>query len=108
MQNFLLMESRDSFDCRDAGFCVDLARSLAGAGHSVTLLLVQNGVLSARATAHAAGIAELVAAGVTVLADRFSLSERGIPEHRLAGGIRSTALDVVVDRMIDGWNVIWH
>ena len=108
MQNFLLMESRANFDRPEGGFCVELARTLAGAGHSVTVLLVQNGVLPARATAHARGLAELIAAGVPVLADEFSLAERGIPAHRLAGGIRMTSLDSVIDRMVDGWKVLWH
>jgi hypothetical protein len=108
MQNVLLVESRDSFDRRDGGFCGALACALAGAGDSVTVLLVQNGVLPARASARDPGLASLVAAGVTVLADAFSLSERAIAEHRLAEGVHSAALEVVVDRMIDGWKVLWH
>lgn len=108
MQNFLLVESRDNFDRRDGDFCGVLARALAGAGHSVTVLLVQNGVLPARASARDPGLASLVGAGVTVLADAFSLSERAIAEHRLADGVRTAGLEVVVDRMIDGWKVLWH
>lgn len=108
MQNFLLIESRDNFDRPGGGFCIELAQTLAGAGNTVSVLLVQNGVLPARGTAQAKSLAELIAAGVPVLADEFSLAERGIPTHRLAGGIRTASLDVVVDRMIDGWKVLWH
>lgn len=108
MQGFLLIESRAGFDRSDPGFCIELARSLAGSGTPVSVLLVQNGVLAARASARAEGLAELIAAGVPVLADDFSLAERGIAADRLADGIAVTPLDVVIDRMSDGWNVLWH
>jgi len=108
MQDFLLVESRDGFDRRGGGFCGELACSLAAAGHSVTVLLVQNGVLAARSSARDPGLAALVAARVAVLADAFSLAERGIAEHRLADGVRSVGLELVVDRMIEGAKVLWH
>ncbi len=108
MQNYLLIESRDNFGQPGGGFCIELARALADAGHAVGVLLVQNGVLAARAGAQASGLAGLVAAGVPVLADEFSLAERGISAQQLAPGIRGSALDVVIDRMIGGWKVLWH
>ena len=48
MARYLLIESRDPFDSNDTGFCQDLAKQLAG-GNEVTVFLVQNGVLPARA-----------------------------------------------------------
>lgn len=108
MANYLVIESRDSFDTEDGGFSHELARRLAHDGAQVCVLLVQNGVLPARQGARANGLADLVGAGVSVLADDFSLKERGIPAARLAPGVRATSLDIVIDRMAEGWKVIWH
>lgn len=108
MRQHLLIESRDHFGRSDGGFCLELAHALAAAGEGVTVLLVQNGVLPARGSVPPHHLAKLVAAGVPVLAERFSLAERGIREDTLAGGIQPCSLAVVIDRMIDGWKVIWH
>ena len=105
MANYLLIESREP---SESGFCSDLARRLAAAGDRVTLFLVQNGVLPARSGASAPGLAELAQAGVEVLADDFSLRERGIPLDRLQPGVKASPLDVVVDRMVEGCKTIWH
>jgi intracellular sulfur oxidation DsrE/DsrF family protein len=107
MTSYLLIESRDPV-AGEVGFSRDLARRLAAGGDRVTLFLVQNGVLPARSGAAAAGLAELVQAGVEVLADDFSLRERGIPLDRLQPGIKPSPLDVVVDRMVEGCKTIWH
>lgn len=108
MPNVLLIESRDHFGRQGHAFTYQLAHALARDGRQVTVLLVQNGVLHARPGAPASGIVELIATGATVLADEFSLRERGIAADRLASGVRVSPLDVVVDRLIDGWQVIWH
>ena len=106
MTSYLLIESRDPFDSADTGFCRDLAVQLAGAGHRVTLFLVQNGVLPARAGCRGAGFAELARAGVEVLADDFSLRERAI--ERLEPEVKASPIDLVIDRMADGCKLIWH
>jgi hypothetical protein len=108
MAKYLLIETRDPFEASDVGFCHDLARRLAAEGNQVTLYLVQNGVLPARPGARASGLAELVQVGVEVLADDFSLRERGISAGRLQAGIKSSPLDVVIDGMAEGCKVIWH
>ena len=108
MASYLLIESRDPFDSNDARFCCDLAQQLAQQGDAVTLFLVQNGVLPARAGARADGLAELAKAGIEILADDFSLRERGIPSDRLSAGVKSAPLDTVIDRLADGWKAIWH
>jgi hypothetical protein len=46
--------------------------------------------------------------GVEVLADDFSLRERGIVAGRLASGVKSAPIDVVVDQLADGRKTIWH
>jgi hypothetical protein len=108
MDKYLVIESRDAFDSNDVAFSYDLAAGLAKAGHEVTLLLVQNGVLPARGGAKADGLAALMRAGVKVLADDFSLSERGISKARLSPGIEAAPLDVVIDHMAAGHKTLWH
>ena len=108
MSKYLLIESRDPFDSNDTRFCCDLARQLAAANNEVTVFLVQNGVLPARSSARTGDLASLASAGVSVLADSFSLKERGIDENRLASGIKAAPLDIVLDALAAGAQVIWH
>ena len=108
MAKYLLIETRDPFESSDVGFYHDLARRLAAGGNEVILDLVQNGVLPARPGARASGLAELVQAGVEVLADDFSLRERGISAGRLQAGIKPSPLDAVIDGLADGSKVMWH
>jgi hypothetical protein len=108
MASYLLIESRDPFASGDVGFCQDLSRRLVAAGDRVTLFLVENGVLPARSGAAAAGLTELAQAGVEVLADDFSLRERGIPLDRLRPGVKPATIDVVIDRLAAGCKAIWH
>lgn len=46
--------------------------------------------------------------GVVVLADEFSLRERGIAAEGLAEGVVASPLDLVVDELARGAKVIWH
>ena len=105
---YLLIESRDPFESNDVAFAYDLATGLAKAGHDVTVLLVQNGVLPARRGARADGLAAVLRAGVKVVADDFSLGERGIDASRLAPGIAPAPIDLVVDHLAAGHKVVWH
>ena len=107
MTDYLLIESRDPFEFRDTVFCADLARRLADTGNRVTIFLVQNGVLPARAGASAV-FPQLAHGGVEIFADDFSLRERGISSERLQPGIKPCALDLVIDRLTEGARVIWH
>jgi intracellular sulfur oxidation DsrE/DsrF family protein len=108
MPRYLLIESRDPFDSNDTRFCCDLVQQLAAAQNEVTLFLVQNGVLPVRPGARSGDLARLAGAGVRVLADSFSLKERGIDETRLAAGVAAAPLDVVLDALAEGAKVIWH
>ena len=53
-------------------------------------------------------LAALAANGVEVLADDFSLQERGISANRLIPGIKAAPLSVAVDQMADGRKALWH
>ena len=106
MAEYLLIESRDPFESNDVGYYYDLARGLIEGGNQVTLFLVQNGVLSARPSKHSAALSALAESGVTVLADDFSLQERGIA--KLAEGVVPAAINVVVDYLAAGHKTLWH
>ena len=108
MARYMLIESRDPFESRDVAFSYDLASGLAKAGHEVTMLLVQNGVLPVRRGARDAGLAAVIRAGVRVLADDFSLDERGIARGRIVNGVEPTPIDVVIDHLAAGEKTLWH
>ena len=74
----------------------------------MTLFLVQNGVLPARRSAASGALTQLAKAGIEVLADDFSLRERGIEAVRLAEGVKAAPLDVVADHLAEGRKAIWH
>ena len=108
MAKYLLIESRDPFDSNDVANFYDLANGLAQEGNEVTIFLVQNGVLPARNSSKSKPLSDLAQNGVAVLADDFSLRERGIQAGRLADGVQASALDIVIDHLASGSKVIWH
>jgi hypothetical protein len=108
MSRYLMIESRDPFDSRDTLRYAELAAGLAREGHAVTLFLVQNGVFTARGGARTESLAEAMKAGVEVLADEFSLRERGIAAGTLASGIKPAPLEVVIDQLAEGRKALWH
>jgi sulfur relay (sulfurtransferase) complex TusBCD TusD component (DsrE family) len=108
MSRYLFIESRDPFESNDVAFAYELAAGLAKAGHEVTVFLVQNGVLPARRGARAEDLRAVLRAGVKVVADDFSLAERGIDPARLAAGIEPAPIDLVVDHLAAGDKTLWH
>jgi len=108
MDKYLLIESRDPFDCGAVARQYELAVSLVKEGSRVTLFLVQNGVLPARRGTMSELLTRAAGAGVEVLADDFSLRERGIAPTRLAEGIKPAPLSVVIDQLAEGCKAIWH
>jgi sulfur relay (sulfurtransferase) complex TusBCD TusD component (DsrE family) len=107
MANYLLIGSRDPFESNDVTRLYALAENLVKNGSKVTLFLVQNGVLSARESAQSAALSAVAGNGVEVLADEFSLRERGISPDRLVSGVAASPLDMVVDLLADGRKTIW-
>ena len=108
MARYLLIESRDPFEARDTAYYADLAVGLVREKNDVTLFLVQNAVLAARKGAQAPSLTALAQAGVKVLADGFSLKERGIPVAKLAAGVEAAPIDVVIDELAAGAKAMWH
>jgi hypothetical protein len=103
---YLIIESRDPYESSIVARHFDLAVSLRQAGHAVSVLLVQNAVLPVRRLAVRDALAPVLAAGIEVLADEFSLRERGIGMHDV-DGIRYASIGVVVERMADGWKTVF-
>ena len=109
MTRYLFIESRDPFASRDTQFLTDAAAALQRQGNEVTVFLVQNGVFAARRGARRTPLTELAGAGVTLLADDFSLEERGIQITELSPGIRGANIDALVDLLVQAnTKAIWH
>ena len=108
MADYLLIESRDPFECNDVLYFYELAASLARERNKVTMFLIQNGVLPARRCSRSELLSTLNNAGVELLADDFSLRERGIATGRLAAEVRPASLEVVIERLAQGCKALWH
>ena len=105
MSGYLLIESRDPFESKGFVQRCEMAMTLLGESAGVTMLLVENGVLGARAGAKALGLEKLAKAGVRLLADEFALRERGISQ--LAPNVASVGLDTVIGELAGGAKTMW-
>jgi intracellular sulfur oxidation DsrE/DsrF family protein len=73
------------------------------------VFLFQNGVLAARRNALGSHLPQLAKAGVRLLADDFSLQERGIQSAELLPGIQQSNIDALVDILVrEDTRAIWH
>ena len=109
MTNYIFIESRDPFESRDTSFVEETATALKQRGHEVTVFLVQNGVLAARKNSRENYLGRLSLEGVTLLADDFSMHERGIPPAELKPGIRPSGIEAVVEILVqENTKAIWH
>lgn len=106
MKRYLIIESRDPFEAPSFAGRNELAAQLA-AGADVTVFLVENAVLAARARARVPGFARLKKSGVTLIADEFALRERGIPVAELAPEIKAGRVDLLVAELGRGAKAIW-
>ena len=86
----------------------NMARELQGQGHKTTLFLVQNATLAARQSPAGDSVRELTRQGIMVLADDFSLKERGIKNNQLAPEITPASLDCIIDSLAAGHKVLWQ
>jgi len=108
MSSYLLIVSRDPYTHVSATRCYELAAALAREGNRVALFLVQNGVLPARPSLGSTELGELANCGVRVLADDFSLRERGIAKSALTPGVEAAPIDFVIEALEAGAKVVWH
>ena len=107
MSDYLLIESRDPFENGCSHYC-QLACQLAANGNKVTLFLVQNAVLATRPCQFSGQLKNLADKRVEILADEFSLRERGISPSTLVDGVSESPLDLVIDLLAEGRKVLWH
>jgi sulfur transfer complex TusBCD TusB component (DsrH family) len=109
LSNYVFIESRDPFDSPDTNFVTETAVALKKKGHTVTVVLVQNGVLGARKQAAKSQLPAIVESGVTVLADDFSLQERGISMDECAPGLQAGTMDRLIDLIVqENTKAVWH
>jgi sulfur relay (sulfurtransferase) complex TusBCD TusD component (DsrE family) len=109
MTNYLFIQSRDPFESRNTEFLEHTATALKERGHSVTVFLVQNGVLAVRKNGRDSYLGRLASAGVTLLADDFSLCERGIQPSELHAGIQQSGVEALVEMLLqENAKAIWH
>lgn len=106
VKNYLCIESQSAFEAAGTGHFLSLARDLKKQGHGVEVLLIQNGVMSARNGSD--GLSDLLQSGIQVWADDFSMRERAFADTNLKRSIRPAPIGLVIDRMAAGWNVLWH
>ena len=109
MTSYVFIESRDPFESRDAQFIVDTATALKQHDNEVTVFLVQNGVLGARRNAAGSHLPQLAKAGIILLADTFSLKERGVLPTEINPAVRESTVEALVDLLVrDNTKAIWH
>jgi sulfur relay (sulfurtransferase) complex TusBCD TusD component (DsrE family) len=108
MVNYLLIESRDPFESRGFAQRSELASLLVADGAGVTVFLVENGVLAARAAAKLRELDKLAKSGVEILADDFALKERGIAAGDIATAVKPAQLDALIARLGAGTKAIWN
>lgn len=108
MSDYLFIESRCPLDSADVAINIGTACNLKEQGHNVTLFFVQNGVIPVRRGARDEAIEQARDCGITLLADDFSLRERGIGNEDLVQGISPSPLETVVDSLAAGAKTLWH
>jgi sulfur relay (sulfurtransferase) complex TusBCD TusD component (DsrE family) len=107
MTEYVFIESRDPFESRDTEFVEQTAIAIKERGHRVTVFLLQNGVFATRKTT--ARLQRLADAGVILLADDFSLRERGISAAELAQSVQESGINSLVDAITQPHTkAIWH
>jgi len=108
MSHYLFVQSQDGFTETRTAQQFQLAGQLQEAGHNVSLVLVQNGVTQARAGARTEHFDRLLAQGVRVIADEFSLRQREIGADDLKPDIAVGDVDVIIDALLAKHKVIWN
>jgi intracellular sulfur oxidation DsrE/DsrF family protein len=105
MAKYVFIESTDPFDVPDIGRIYDVTVWLARSGNAVTVLLIDQAVLAARAGQHTFWFAELQRAGVEVRADATSLRRHAVSPHALAPGVRPS--EETVESVLNGRQRLW-
>ena len=108
MPKYVFIESRDPYESGDCARFAEMIEGIQRRGHEAILFLVQNGVMGARRGSTAHGLlAGLARNKVRILADSFSLRERGIGD--VANEVTSSGMTYLVDLILEpGVKAVWH
>jgi len=107
MSSYLFIHSHEVLAQPSLTSMVALIEQLALGGHSVRLLLVQNGVMMVRLGASIDGLQRLLDCGVSVTTDRFSLQQREILTGQIREDVGIDEISIVIDALLQGEKVIW-
>ena len=109
MSEYFFIATKDPVNSADTPRLFEQAASLARGGAAVAVYLVQNGVLGARALPDPA-IRSAHQSGVQILADEFSMRERGIAPDEVQAFVEPIGMDAWVRRLLAAGTpkVIWH
>lgn len=105
MAKYFLIESRSPFDSPEVENNYQLALDLANNGNEVTLFLVENGVFVTRKNTNIESLDKL--SNVTILAEDFSLRERGIMAEEIKDNIKIAEISAVPEAMANGAKTMW-
>ncbi|HAC64708.1 MAG TPA: sulfur reduction protein DsrE [Cyanothece sp. UBA12306] len=105
MSQYFLIESKSPFESTEVSYNYQIASDLAKSGHEVTLFLVENGVLASRSSIIPSELANI--SPVKVLADNFSLEERGIESSEISSNIQVSNVTSIVEAMGQGQKTMW-
>jgi sulfur relay (sulfurtransferase) complex TusBCD TusD component (DsrE family) len=110
MGRYVMIESRDPYESRDVPYFYSLAAELAAKGEQVTLFLVQNGALASRKDAKGDPLGAVLQSKAQVLADSFSLRERGIQDSDRHPSVKPAEIGSLVEAILaeGGTKVLWH
>ena len=109
MSEYHFIASKDPVNSKDTPALFAQASDLARGGAKVAVYLVQNGVLGARALPDPA-IRLAHESGVRILADEFSLRERGIAADEVQDFVEPVGMDAWITGVLaaSAPKVIWH
>ncbi|GAA2244895.1 hypothetical protein GCM10010232_34910 [Streptomyces amakusaensis] len=107
MAEYLLVESQGRYAGPGSRDFLGDAERLAAAGHTVTVLLIENGVTDGVGTGSDA-VERLLEAGARVWADGFSLEQRALAAL-LRPGVRQVGMDEVAEQLLrPAVQGVWH
>ncbi|GGZ35815.1 hypothetical protein GCM10010387_32510 [Streptomyces inusitatus] len=115
MAEYLLVESQGRYAGPGSRDFLGDAERLAASGHTVTVLLIENGVTDGVGTGAGTGagtgsdaVERLLEAGVRVWADGFSLEQRALAAL-LRPGVRRVGMDEVAEQLLrPAVQGVWH
>lgn len=107
MQRYFFVTTQDPFTYKFTNNYFTHIAKLSQQGNSVSIFLVQNGVVLATQQTHLPCFDELLANAISIYADACSLQQRGIKTTDLKPNIQSAELNTIIHAQLSGDDVIW-